>query len=174
MAESLHNRSFDLVVYRTRSHSTLCSSIRKQKHALGSPGGLKGKVADVYGWRKIQTLLILCWGMIFECCGARCRFDPLVERNPCLIPDGFIYLRAAPDTCMNRLKGRNRGEETGIQIEYLEDLHQKHDNWLYNIHATSREGLAEEMRQVIICPPHSPLSRHSTPGTHREDKSVMC
>ena len=75
---------------------------------------------------------------------------------------------------MNRLKGRNRGEETGIQIEYLEDLHQKHDKWLYNIHATSREGLAEEMRQVIIRPLHFPLSRHSIPGNYREDKSVLC
>ena len=47
-----------------------------------------------------------------------------------LVPDGFIYLRAQPDTCMNRMMKRSRNEETGVGIDYLQDLHQRHEDWL--------------------------------------------
>ena len=39
---------------------------------------------------------------------------------PTLVPDGFIYLRATPQTCMSRLKSRSRDEETTVDISYLE------------------------------------------------------
>jgi hypothetical protein len=32
---------------------------------------------------------------------------------------------------MRRLKQRARGEETGIQLDYLQTLHEKHEAWLY-------------------------------------------
>lgn len=57
-------------------------------------------------------------------------FEPVVQASPSLIPDGFIYLRATPDICMNRLKRRQRSEEGGVTIEYLQGLHQKHEDWL--------------------------------------------
>jgi deoxyadenosine/deoxycytidine kinase len=44
--------------------------------------------------------------------------------------DGFIYLNALPEKCFERINIRNRGEETGIPIEYLDSLHKKHDKWL--------------------------------------------
>ena len=59
-----------------------------------------------------------------------CRFDPVVQASPTLIPDGFIYLRATPDICMDRMKRRSRQEEVGIEMEYLQGLHQKHEDWL--------------------------------------------
>ena len=31
-------------------------------------------------------------------------FDPVVSILPGLVPDGFIYLRAGPDTCHRRLQ----------------------------------------------------------------------
>ncbi|KAL5973589.1 hypothetical protein ACLOJK_030242 [Asimina triloba] len=58
-------------------------------------------------------------------------FDPVVSCMPGLIPDGFIYLRASPDTCHNRLKLRKRAEEGGVTLDYLRDLHEKHENWLF-------------------------------------------
>lgn len=57
-------------------------------------------------------------------------FEPVVQASPTLIPDGFIYLRATPNICMNRLKRRHRAEEGGVTLNYLEGLHQKHEDWL--------------------------------------------
>uniref|UniRef100_A0A2P2JLE1 Uncharacterized protein MANES_18G103500 n=1 Tax=Rhizophora mucronata TaxID=61149 RepID=A0A2P2JLE1_RHIMU len=58
-------------------------------------------------------------------------FDPVVSVLPGLIPDGFIYLRASPDTCHQRMKLRKRAEEGGVSLDYLRDLHEKHESWLF-------------------------------------------
>ena len=47
-----------------------------------------------------------------------------------LKPQAFIYLKTKPDTCIKRINERNRGEEDSIPIEYLEKLHQKHEEWM--------------------------------------------
>ncbi|XP_010521145.1 PREDICTED: uncharacterized protein LOC104800120 [Tarenaya hassleriana] len=57
-------------------------------------------------------------------------FDPVVSCLPGLIPDGFIYLRASPDTCHKRMMLRKRSEEGGVTLNYLQDLHEKHESWL--------------------------------------------
>lgn len=57
-------------------------------------------------------------------------FDPVLSSLPGLIPDGFIYLRATPDTCHKRMMLRRRTEEGGVTLQYLRDLHEKHDCWL--------------------------------------------
>ena len=41
-----------------------------------------------------------------------------------------IYLKAKPETCLNRLKNRGRVEESSVTLEYLKDIHQKHEEWL--------------------------------------------
>ncbi|XXG73561.1 hypothetical protein AAC387_Pa07g2459 [Persea americana] len=58
-------------------------------------------------------------------------FDPVVSVLPGLVPDGFIYLRASPDTCHKRMKLRKRTEEGGVSLDYLRDLHEKHESWLF-------------------------------------------
>lgn len=58
-------------------------------------------------------------------------FDPVVSTLPGLIPDGFIYLRASPDTCHKRMLGRKRDEEGGVSLDYLRGLHEKHESWLF-------------------------------------------
>jgi deoxyadenosine/deoxycytidine kinase len=45
-------------------------------------------------------------------------------------PAGCIYLRTTPETCLKRLKKRARSEETGVALEYLTALHNKHEDWL--------------------------------------------
>jgi len=49
-------------------------------------------------------------------------FNPMLAQVPGLIPDGFIYLRAEPDTCMRRLRRRAREEEVTVSNEYLEGI----------------------------------------------------
>jgi hypothetical protein len=35
-----------------------------------------------------------------------CSFDEQVQNDVALVPDGFVYLRAQPGTCMQRLRKR--------------------------------------------------------------------
>lgn len=48
-------------------------------------------------------------------------------------PSGYIYLRTDPKISYQRIKNRNRDEESSIPIEYLEKLHTIHDEWLLSI-----------------------------------------
>ncbi len=47
-------------------------------------------------------------------------------------PDGFIYLRTDPKTCYQRMAKRNRSEESAVTLDYLTEIHQKHEDWLIN------------------------------------------
>ena len=72
-------------------------------------------------------------------------YDPIVSVLPGLVPDGFIYLRADPATCYSRLAERGRSEETGVTLEYLDNLHRKHEQWLLPVTAP-----AEGMRLAVV------------------------
>ena len=45
---------------------------------------------------------------------------------------GVIYLRADPEVSHKRLNKRSRTEEKGITIDYLKQLHNKHEAWLHH------------------------------------------
>merc|ERR1711879_85060 len=45
-------------------------------------------------------------------------------------PDGLVYLRTTPKVCHQRMNDRNRQEETGVPLSYLEQLHKRHEEWL--------------------------------------------
>lgn len=45
-------------------------------------------------------------------------------------PHGFIYLKTDPEICYQRLLKRSRSEEKAVPLEYLQKLHQKHEDWL--------------------------------------------
>ncbi|XP_059145090.1 deoxynucleoside kinase-like [Physella acuta] len=53
-----------------------------------------------------------------------------VDVNEDVQVDLIVYLRATPEVCANRIKTRNRSEESGVPIEYLKALHVLHDDWL--------------------------------------------
>ena len=45
-------------------------------------------------------------------------------------PTGFIYMQTSPEVCYQRLVKRNREEESGVPMQYLQQLHDKHQQWL--------------------------------------------
>ncbi|XP_066234086.1 deoxyguanosine kinase, mitochondrial isoform X2 [Saccopteryx leptura] len=49
---------------------------------------------------------------------------------------GFIYLQATPQVCLMRLHQRNREEERGIELAYLEQLYGQHEAWF--VHKTTK------------------------------------
>ncbi|XVF30051.1 hypothetical protein REPUB_Repub16aG0024100 [Reevesia pubescens] len=82
-------------------------------------------------------------------------FDPVVSCLPGLIPDAFIYLRASPDTCHKRMMLRKRAEEGGVSLDYLRDLHEKHESWLFPFEGGNRGVLS-----VSKLPIHMDRSLH--------------
>jgi deoxyadenosine/deoxycytidine kinase len=58
-------------------------------------------------------------------------FSMQIGQDRALTPDGFIYLKARPETCIKRLRNRNRSEEAGVDEAYLANLHDKHESWLH-------------------------------------------
>ena len=62
-------------------------------------------------------------------------FDWCAHHVPCHVRDDqsiFMYVRTTPATCMDRIRERGRPAEERIQLDYLERLHIKHENWLFN------------------------------------------
>lgn len=51
-------------------------------------------------------------------------------------PLAFIYLRVMPEQCYQRMRNRSRGEETGVSLQYLQALHECHENLLVRKSAT--------------------------------------
>lgn len=61
--------------------------------------------------------------------------------------EGIIYLRAPPQTCLERLKIRGRPEEQEVQQDYLEKLHVQHERWLLD---KSTEVHSESLRRAPV------------------------
>jgi deoxyadenosine/deoxycytidine kinase len=56
-------------------------------------------------------------------------WDFLVS-NYCVEPDLILYLRTPAEVCMERIKARDRVEESGIPMDYLLQIEMLHDEWL--------------------------------------------
>lgn len=59
-----------------------------------------------------------------------CRWNDWLVNHFNVIPNGYIYLRTTPEICNERINGRNREGEEGIPIQYLQKLHDNHDEWI--------------------------------------------
>lgn len=74
---------------------------------------------------EIGTMSKLEWDLYQEW------FSWLVKKHV-VLPEGFIYLRSNPEICFERMKIRNRKEESGVSLDYLKLLHKKHEDWLFH------------------------------------------
>ena len=80
----------------------------------------------------------------------------LVDEQPVLKLDGAIYMHARPSTCMERLRHRDRAEEAGMELEYLEQLHARHEEWLRpnngpgEVVRTSSDGESSDGTPVLV------------------------
>lgn len=45
-------------------------------------------------------------------------------------PSGFIYLQSTPEICMQRIAKRNRTAETSLTLDYVTQIHEKHELFL--------------------------------------------
>jgi deoxyadenosine/deoxycytidine kinase len=46
--------------------------------------------------------------------------------------DIILYVETSPDKCLERIHTRNRMEESTITLDYLENCHIYHTNWIKN------------------------------------------
>lgn len=68
----------------------------------------------------ISDLQRSCLRYAFERAAARTRKDV----------DLVVYVRTSPEVCWRRIRARNRGGEGAIDVEYLQELHRKHETML--------------------------------------------
>lgn len=61
------------------------------------------------------------------------------------LPTGFIYLQTSPQVCYDRMRVRSRSEEATVSLDYLNMLHEKHENWL-----VKKEGIDEKIKQIPV------------------------
>ena len=50
----------------------------------------------------------------------------------------FVYLRCEPETSMDRTKIRDRTEEREIPIDYMKQIHLRHEEWMNSIPSANR------------------------------------
>jgi deoxyadenosine/deoxycytidine kinase len=50
--------------------------------------------------------------------------------HTCITPKGFIYLRVSPDIAHNRIIKRSRNGESAISLEYINNIHTRHETFL--------------------------------------------
>lgn len=71
-------------------------------------------------------------------------FSWLVDRS-LTMPQGFIYLQTDPRVCYERIAKRARYEEITISLEYLNQLHDKHEQWLVH-----KQGVSDTIKEVPV------------------------
>ena len=56
-------------------------------------------------------------------------------------PTGIIYLKVAPEECLKRIHTRDRNEESSVSLDYLTQLHAKHEQWLNTPRGRTEDGV---------------------------------
>lgn len=70
----------------------------------------------------INSIEFKCYNLCFD----------YEEKKYAKFPDGIIYIQCSAEKCMERIQKRGRVEEKSIQLEYLQQLHTKHEEYMKN------------------------------------------
>ena len=117
--------------YTFQSYAFITRILEQEKNALKYRGVTQLFERSVYSDRycfaknahELGLMTPLEWGLYREW------FEWLVQSRSTM-PAGFIYLRTDPKICFERLTSRGRSEESTVSLDYLELLHNKHEEWL--------------------------------------------
>lgn len=74
-----------------------------------------------------------------------------LEQCPDAAPNAIIYLKTSPEICLDRLKHRGREEETGVTLEYLRQIHERHEEWLVEKSINIPESLKKVPVLIVDC-----------------------
>lgn len=87
---------------------------------------------------EIEFAILAKWFQYLEC-EPRTRLDLIgnkfvIQIQTVLVTVFFqinaVYLRTSPDVALNRIKTRNRIEETGITRDQIRNIHNKYETWI--------------------------------------------
>jgi len=132
--------------YTFQSYAFVTRVMEQQAHALKNPYHAqlleRSVFSDRYCFAKnayeLGYMNALEWKLYQEW------FSWLVD-NYVTRPTGFIYMHTSPEVCYQRLVKRNREEEAGVPMEYLQQLHDKHEQWLVH-----KVGVADYLKDVPV------------------------
>lgn len=65
--------------------------------------------------------------------------------NKCHVPYGFVYLQTDPHVTYERIKKRNRNAEKTISFDYLQQIHECHEQFLVH-----KKNLLPELEKVPV------------------------
>lgn len=74
-----------------------------------------------------------------------------LEQCPGACPDAILYLKTSPEICLERLQQRGRSEETGVTLQYLQQIHARHEEWLVEKSVPIPPSLAKIPVLIIDC-----------------------
>lgn len=112
---------FQTMVFKTRVESLdkpQNKNIRFSERSIWTDRYVFGKLC--LEDKKMNPIEISCYKYWFDF--LENKFNPK--------PNGIIYIRCSPKKCLERINNRGRDEENKIKIEYLEKLHNHHEEWL--------------------------------------------
>ena len=72
------------------------------------------------------------------------------ELNQSITIHGLIYLKIAPKTCYERIRQRSRTSENNITIDYLTNLHNKHESYISNWISSEKKLLIVEDNDELV------------------------
>ncbi len=114
---------FQTMVFKTRLESIdapQVKPVRFSERSIWTDRYVFGK--SCINSNKMNTLETNCYHFWFD----------WLEQKFFKKPDGIIYLRTSPEKCLERMHVRGRNEENGVPLEYLQELHNYHEEWFNN------------------------------------------